>query len=180
MMKLRDLMTRDVLTLQPDDTLRDAIELFSSSHITGAPVVENGTVVGVVSALDVMDVAADAAGAAGLELPGTWSTDDSDEDADAGAEVASYFTHAAPVDETGALAELGRVSEHHGDALDEMTVADAMTRHIAELPPEAGLQEAARFMLERGIHRVLVVEDGRLEGLVTTTDFMRMIAEDRI
>jgi CBS domain-containing protein len=178
MLRLRDFMTRNVLVLQPDDTLRDAIDLFSGNHITGAPVVEDGSVVGVVSFADVVDVISEHADAT-LELPETWADDDGEEIADAGRETASYFTHPWPADETDDFARLGHISEHHGATLDDMTVADAMTRHIADLPPDTGLRDAARFMLDRGIHRVLVVGDGQLEGLVTTTDFMRLIAEGR-
>jgi CBS domain-containing protein len=179
MLRLRDFMTRNVLALEPDDSLRDAIDLFSSNHITGAPVVDDGTVVGVISFVDVMDLAAATVGAPPPDLPEAWTDDDDEDTANAGRDTASYFTHPWPVADPDALAEFGRVNEHHGDTLDDMTVADAMTRHIAELPPETGLQDAARFMLDRGIHRVLVVADGQLEGLVTTTDFMRLIAEGR-
>ena len=39
MLRLRDIMTTDVVTVSPESTIREAMELFASRHISGAPVV---------------------------------------------------------------------------------------------------------------------------------------------
>jgi CBS domain-containing protein len=54
MLKLQDIMTRDVTVVASDMTLRRALELFAQRHITGAPVLEGNKVVGVVSATDLL------------------------------------------------------------------------------------------------------------------------------
>ena len=41
-------------------------------------------------------------------------------------------------------------------------------------------QQAARSMLRAGVHRLLVMEDGRLAGLVTTTDLVRAVAAGKL
>lgn len=173
MLKLQDIMTHSVLTLRPGNTLREAIELLSGNHITGAPVIDHGMLIGVVSGIDIMDTLA--AEQQHEADPGqTWSNGD-DDTSDAEAETASWFT---TWDESDAASFAA--AELHGDALDELSVADAMTRNLAELPPDTEIHEAAAYMLERGIHRVLVVADGRVEGLVSTTDFLRVIAQRRL
>ena len=55
MLRVSDIMTRDVLVATPDMTLREAAELFAAHHISGAPVVSGTHVVGVVSAADILD-----------------------------------------------------------------------------------------------------------------------------
>jgi CBS domain-containing protein len=55
MLQIRDVMTADVLTLTPETTLREAAELFASKHVSGAPVVVGHDVVGVVSAMDLIE-----------------------------------------------------------------------------------------------------------------------------
>ena len=40
MLKLRDIMTRDVVSATPDMTIRDAMQLLSERHLSGAPVVD--------------------------------------------------------------------------------------------------------------------------------------------
>ena len=59
MLKIKDIMTRDVVCATPDMTLRDAMELLSERHVSGAPVVVRGRVVGIFSATDLLAYLAD-------------------------------------------------------------------------------------------------------------------------
>jgi acetoin utilization protein AcuB len=52
-MLVESVMSRSVVTLQPQQTLRDAIDLLRSKHIRHLPVVEGGKLVGIVSDRDV-------------------------------------------------------------------------------------------------------------------------------
>ena len=53
-MKVKDVMTKDVATVAPDAELRDVASLLVERRISGAPVVADGRVVGVVSEQDVL------------------------------------------------------------------------------------------------------------------------------
>jgi CBS domain-containing protein len=53
-MKVKDIMVKDVVSLRPDDTFYDIVELFSEKKISGAPVAEGEKPVGMVSESDVM------------------------------------------------------------------------------------------------------------------------------
>jgi len=46
--------------------------------------------------------------------------------------------------------------------------------------PDTELTDAARYMLRRNIHRVLVMEEGKPVGILTTTDVVRAVAERRL
>lgn len=59
MLALRDIMTRDLVTAEPDMTLRDAITMLSENHIGGAPVTHGGKVVGIFSASDLLPYVAE-------------------------------------------------------------------------------------------------------------------------
>ncbi len=50
---IKHYMTSPLLTLSPDATFRDAIRLFNKHRIHGAPVVENGTLAGIVTLSDI-------------------------------------------------------------------------------------------------------------------------------
>ena len=52
-MKIAEVMSRSVVTLQPEQTLRDAVELLRSKHIRHLPVVEDGRLIGIVTDRDV-------------------------------------------------------------------------------------------------------------------------------
>jgi len=58
MTKVRDIMTSAVVTVSPGLTIREAAELLASRHISGAPVVEHGRVVGLITATDLLDFVA--------------------------------------------------------------------------------------------------------------------------
>ena len=49
-------------------------------------------------------------------------------------------------------------------------IKDWMTRDVISAAPETALPEAHRLMTENGIRRLVVVENGRLVGIVTRGD----------
>jgi len=51
-MRVADVMSRDLVTVQPGDTLRHAAELMADGKVSGLPVVENGVLVGILSESD--------------------------------------------------------------------------------------------------------------------------------
>jgi CBS domain-containing protein/anti-sigma regulatory factor (Ser/Thr protein kinase) len=53
-LKVSEVMTRDVFSLTPDLILGDVVELFRQRHISGAPVIENGLLIGVLSIEDII------------------------------------------------------------------------------------------------------------------------------
>lgn len=59
MLRIRDVMTPKVLTATPDMPLTEALALLSENHVSGAPVVDGGKVVGVFSASDLLAFFAD-------------------------------------------------------------------------------------------------------------------------
>jgi CBS domain-containing protein len=52
-MKIAEVMSRTVVTLTPEQTLRDAVELLRSKHIRHLPVVEDSKLIGIVTDRDV-------------------------------------------------------------------------------------------------------------------------------
>ena len=53
-LRIFEVMSREVFTLAPNQTIRDGLELLRIKRISGAPVVENGNLVGVISTEDLM------------------------------------------------------------------------------------------------------------------------------
>jgi len=50
--KVSEIMTRDVLTIHPDQTVEEAMEIMSRKHIRHLPVVDEKRVIGVISVMD--------------------------------------------------------------------------------------------------------------------------------
>ncbi|HEY7195176.1 MAG TPA: CBS domain-containing protein [Gemmatimonadales bacterium] len=181
MVTVGDLMSSDVVTVSPELTLRDAVELLSSQHIGAAPVVANGRVVGVFSMSDALAFDTVTPGVPAerpeqlddeLEVPADWEVEGSEPAAD-------YFTDMW-VDAGADVAERFQNPNPEWDVLQEHTVSEAMTPGVYSVTPSTSLAEAAAYLLDRKIHRALVLESGELAGILTTTDIVRAVAERRV
>lgn len=182
MLKLRDIMTADVVTVSPELSLRDAMDLLGTRHISGAPVVAGGKVVGVVSATDLLSFAGSAAGVPTErpEMIGVEEGETAPEWEEGDEAPSAYFTEMW--DDAGADVE-ERIAHPEGpewNALDEHTVSEIMTRKVCALRPEMDVRAAADYMRSAGIHRVLVTENRQLLGIVTTMDLTKAVADDRV
>ncbi len=51
----RSIMTDSVVTVDPEDSLRDAVETFRAEDVSGAPVTRGDELVGVVSVTDILE-----------------------------------------------------------------------------------------------------------------------------
>jgi len=61
--------------------------------------------------------------------------------------------------------------------LDAHTVEEAMTRKLWALDSDADVTLAAQLMTRNGIHRVIVTANGKLAGIVSTSDIARAFAD---
>lgn len=181
MLRLRDIMTTELVTLSPEHSLREAMELLTTRHITGAPVVAGGKVVGIVSLTDLAEFAAGTSGVPSeqpeVAEPDDWeNVDESLDDRIPSNEWFAKFWEDAGAD------VVERISATQGpewNALEAHTVAEAMSHVPLALPPDATIDRAADYMRRAGIHRVLVMQQGELLGVVTTTDLANTVADRR-
>ncbi|OLZ39805.1 histidine kinase [Natrinema saccharevitans] len=62
--------------------------------------------------------------------------------------------------------------------MEDIFVARVMSTDVYTVAPDTLVEDAAGEMLDNGIGSVVVVDDNnRLEGILTTTDFVRIVAE---
>jgi CBS domain-containing protein len=194
MLKVRDIMTREVITLSPDLSLEQASGVFVQKHVSGAPVVTRERVVGVLSQSDILDFAASAAVTPAepapievrapeeeserLPLP-TWE--------EIGNPPARFFAEPWPeLPEEAASAQLiesepfGEAANYESSVLGAHTVDEAMSRALHRVRPDALVSEAADYMRRVGIHRVLVMEGEKLVGIITGLDLANAVADHRV
>lgn len=60
----------------------------------------------------------------------------------------------------------------------ERPIADVMTRNVFSMPPQAPAYAAAAAMVKRGIRHIMVVDGGRLTGLITEKDIFNLQRND--
>jgi CBS domain-containing protein len=188
MIRLRDIMTSDVVTVTPELSLRGAMELFASRHISGAPVVAGGEVIGVVTATDLMGLASSLPGAptARTDQMEWGELTSADDDAELATEresepAATYFTDMWADAGADSAVRFEDVNGPEWNLLDEHTVSEAMTvRPIWKLSSETLVTIAADVMRAHRIHRVLVMDGPRLVGIATTMDIAAAVAEGKL
>jgi len=61
--------------------------------------------------------------------------------------------------------------------LDRLQVREVMRSMVITLPPNATVVEAARIMIDEKIGAVAVTESGRLVGILTETDVLRLFVK---
>ena len=173
MRPINEIMQRDVVTVRPDTSVRELLRTLAEAQISGLPVVsEMGEIVGVVSATDVIRLSVEESevseGSLGLEgLPAM--PDDVGEDGN------GAFFYSGEV----TLPSVRVETDIPEGIFDGFTVSDIMTSAAFTVTPGDDVQQVARFLLQGRIHRALVVEGNRLEGIVTTFDLLRaMVGEE--
>lgn len=132
-LRVRDVMTKDVVTLQRNDKLLVADDLMRLGRIRHLPVVdESGALAGIVSQRDLFH--------------------------------------------SGLANALGYGSHSQRPAQDMVVVKTAMKANVVTTTPDTLLKDAAKLMLARDIGCLVVVDEGRIAGILTETDFVKLLA----
>ena len=148
MVVVRDIMQTDIVSVPPDMSARQLARRLADEDISGVPVVdEEGTLVGVVSQTDLVKLAA--------------STQD-------------LLLGDMPVN---AFAHQGVVDPEPESQFDLTTVEEIMTPAFYAVPADMPVTDLADYLVRGRIQRAVVVEDGRLTGIVTASDIMRAVAD---
>lgn len=151
----RDIMNPRVMAVPDDMTVSELAEFLTERQITGAPVVDrSGRPVGVVSVTDIAEAHAEAAGL----------TDDRSNP--------EFFVRGWE-DELDAE-EMRSFHLENGEAL----VRDLMTPTIFAVPEDTPAAKIAKTMIAGRIHRLLVTREGRIVGIVTSLDVLKLVCDD--
>lgn len=147
-MKARDIMTTDVVTLSPDSPIRDIARTFRRLGLTGAPVIENGEIIGIVTEIDL--IARHARPHSPLYLP--------------------LLDAKIPVRGQREYREIVR-------RIMGLTARDIMTMPVKAVEADADLEAVATLMVESKANPVPVLENGRLVGIIGHTDLIQHLEE---
>jgi CBS domain-containing protein len=156
--RAKDVMAKAVVTVTPDLSLDALGDLLLSHRISGVPVVEKRTLVGVVSRSDVVRVLSLERSLAGLISDGF-----------RGSEFAPG--------EDGAVRPLPEALTRQ---LQARTVREAMVTDPIVVSPDTPIETVAKVLVDRHVHRVLVTENRELCGVISTLDVVRLVADGRL
>jgi len=148
MLTAKEIMTSEVVTVDPQMPVGELATLLGEKKISGAPVVDqSGKLVGVVTESDLIDQAKK------LHIP-----------------------TAITILDAVIFLESARNVEREVQKMAGARVGDICTSDPVTVGPDTPLDEIATLMAEKGIHTLPVLADGKLVGMVGKTDIIRTLA----
>lgn len=148
-MKVRDVMTTEVVTADPDTSVNLVARLMAGKDISGIPVVDGGELIGIVTELDLI------VRNTRLKPPAFFALLDARIPLETPAHYHERLRHM--------LGTLAR---------------DVMTEEVVTIGPDEELETLAEVMVKRRVNPLPVVEDGALVGIVSRSDIIGMMARD--
>ena len=146
-MKVKEIMTKDVKTVNKDTTIEQVARVLVEKHITSVPVVDKeNRVVGIISENDLIYKNVDPA------LPAT-------------------------MEYLGGIIFLTSV-DNYEEELKKLTATKAeqmMSEDVITVNPDDSIKELGRLLIDENIHSAPVVEEGRLVGIVTSSDIVKTL-----
>jgi len=130
---VKDLMTKDVITLERNERLLVADDVMRLGRIRHVPIVDSdGALAGIVTQRDLFH--------------------------------------------SGLMKALGYGTTAQRKSLDLVAIKEAMRTEVVTTTPDTLLAEAAQLMLSRKIGCLVVMEGGKIAGILTEGDFVKLHA----
>jgi CBS domain-containing protein len=152
-------MQQRVHTVSPEMSLPDLEQQFSDHRVSGFPVVEARRLVGVVSRWDIVQR---------LFIEHYTATTTSDFYRD------DTGFHEVP------LETFEQIASRVGQSIESLCVRNVMVPDPIRVSLDRPLIEVAQLMVEKRIHRVPVVQQDVLVGIISTIDLVRLIADGEL
>lgn len=149
----KDLMTTDVKTVDAEWPVDRVAQFLIDHDISGAPVVKDDDLVGVISLTDLARHSSTAGEPATADRP------------------ASFYRSELEANYAQEDLENLQISE-----ADETTAGHVMTPQVYDVNEHTSLQQVAQVMHRGGIHRVFVTTDGEVRGVITALDMLKVVA----
>jgi CBS domain-containing protein len=145
MLTVKEIMTRDVVTVTKETTIAELARIFAERHISSLPVVDaNGALVGIVTETDLVEQDKS------LHIP----------------TVISIFDWVIYL-------ESDKKFEKELKKMTGRTVGDIFSPEVVTVSPDATAADVADLFSSRKINAVPVVEGGKLVGIVARIDLIR-------
>ncbi|OGI16087.1 hypothetical protein A3K63_02340 [Candidatus Micrarchaeota archaeon RBG_16_49_10] len=154
----KDIMTTDVVCLGAEDSIIDAAKFFAEMNIHGVAVIDEGRLVGILTVTDILKFI-DLRLKDPLNLPAT--------------NISNVLINlvSAVVQDKKFKVQLSRMNG--------MRVRDFMTRNPITVEKSTSIVRIAEIMNDHSLHRLPVVDRGKIVGMVTASDLMDSLVPER-
>jgi CBS domain-containing protein len=147
MLKVKDIMTKEIISVSPETEIASAAKILLEKRINGMPVIDAfGRLVGIICQSDLV------AQQKGIPIPSVFTL------------LESYIP----------LTSLKRLDKEM-EKIAALTVKAAMTPDPVTVGLETDIEEVAKLMVDKKYHTLPVVEGGKVVGIVGKEDVLKTL-----
>jgi CBS domain-containing protein len=147
MLKVKDIMTKEVISVSPEAEIANAAKILLEKRINGMPVMDAfGRLVGIICQSDLV------AQQKAIPVPSVFTL------------LESYIP----------LTSIKRIDKEM-EKIAALTVKEAMTLEPVTVSPETDIEEVAKLMVDNKYHTLPVVEGGKVVGIVGKEDVLKTL-----
>lgn len=160
-MLVKEIMTKKVITVRDDETVKEAFKKILDNSITGAPVVNKaGKVIGIISEKDILKSAKKFSQEKIYSITPFSAIQQFKEYANE--EMVEILLDARAIEEIG-----------------KIKVSDAMTKDVIFVNPEETIENTAKLMDCKKVNRIPVIENEKIVGIITRSDILKAIVKQQ-
>jgi CBS domain-containing protein len=150
MLKARDIMTKEIISVYPETEVAQAARLLLEHRINGLPVLDQEEhLIGIICQSDLI--------AQQKKIP-----------------LPSFFILLDSVIQLPSIKNI----EKELQKIAAIAVKDAMTPNPVTVDPDTALEDIATLMVKNNIHTLPVLDQGRLVGIIGKEDILRTLMSD--
>ena len=150
MLKVKDIMTREVITISPETEIANAAKILLEKRINGLPVIDaSGRLVGILCQSDLV--------AQQKSIP-----------------IPSVFTL---LDSFIPLTSIKRIDKEV-EKIAALTVKQAMTPNPVTVVPETEIEDVAKLMVDKKYYTLPVMEGDKVVGIVGKEDVLKTLLSE--
>lgn len=150
MLKAKNIMTKEVISVSPATTIKELAEIFIKSNISGAPVInEKGDLIGVVTENDLINKNKR------FHIP----------------TVIRLFDAFIMLDKPGNI-------EKEIKKMAAVTVGEIYTKDVLTVSEDAAVEDVATIMAEKRVHLIPVVDGKKVQGIIGKIDLIKGLAKN--
>ena len=150
MLKVKDIMTKEVISVSPNTEIVKAAKILLENRINGMPVIDAfGRLVGIICQSDLV------AQQKGIPIPSVFTL------------LESFIP----------LTSMKRIDKEM-EKIAALTVKEAMTLEPVTVSPETEIEEVAKLMVDKKFHTLPVVDGGKVVGIVGKEDVLKTLLSE--
>lgn len=153
--KVKGLMTKEVITAYPDDTLKEVVKKLVENEISGMPVVNTDkNILGMISEKDILRALKTESRTLSMVFP-------------------SSHALGMTFEESVSYRKLKEAMEE----LQNSKIEKIMNKDVISIDENITIAEAASIMMKNNVNRIPVIKKGKLEGIITRGDIIHGLSK---